>query len=217
MTMLQVDQRSDEWFAQRLGRFTGSKASELLSNGKTSGSVGAGFETLCIQKANEIVFGRDEQWDALAKNWDVKRGTDLEPEAFEFLKMLLAQKFITLEVACFFPYGSDGGASPDGIAGKNKCAEIKCPRPEKIFDLIRTGEIDKDHFNQMQYEMLATNSISCYYFNYAIWKGNPIYHLIEVEADEVIQQKIIELLPKAVKRRDEIVDELRKNIQFKIT
>lgn len=214
--MLQVEQRSNEWFEQRLGRFTGSKASELLSNGKTTGSVGVAFETLCIQKANEIVFGRDEQWDALANNWDVKRGTNLEPEAFEFLKMLLAQKFVTLEEACFFPYGSDGGASPDGIAGKNKCAEIKCPRPEKIFDIIRIGEIDKDHLNQMQYEMLATNSISCYYFNYAIWKGKPIYHLIEVEADAVVQEKIKERLPMAVKRRDEIVESLRKNCQFTI-
>jgi hypothetical protein len=76
-----MEQRSNEWFNQRLGRFTASRISDLL------GVKGLGLtgESYAFKLATEIVFGREQ--DQL-ETWDMKRGNELEPLAFELFKSL---------------------------------------------------------------------------------------------------------------------------------
>lgn len=210
-----IKQRTPEWFEQRLGRFTASTISKLLSDGKKSNaSFGVDFYSICFEKAREKVFGRDESWDI--QSWDMRRGTELEPEAFAFFQSLMARKFIPVQEATFFPYGDHAGASPDGLVGKNRSLQIKCPRPEKVDLLIRDGlnAIDKQYYEQMQMEMLCTNSEVCYFFNYCLWNGGPHHHTIEVPRDQSVIDKIIERLPQGVKQRDEYVEQLLTNKQF---
>jgi len=205
-----------EWYAARLGRFTGYNIHSLLSDGKKAGSFGEGFYTLCFEKAVEIVFGIDEEWDALKYNWDVKRGTELEPYAFEFYQSLKARQFINVEKAYFFPYGDNSGSTPDGLVGKNGTLQIKCPRPEKIFKLIAEGKdaIDPKYISQMNLEMLSTRSDHACFFNYAIWNGEPIYHEIIIEPDKSIQNKIDDRIGHGVEQRDKYVKMLKNKKQF---
>lgn len=204
-----MEQRSDEWFNQRLGRFTASTIHELLT-------TPAAFEKECFKKACEIVFGRDEYWDV--ESWDMKRGNTLEPEAIECFTGIMARKFVKVEPCFFFPYESDGGASPDSLVGNDATLQVKCPRPEKLFNLIKEGikAIDKNYISQMNMEMLSTNSTHVHFFNYAIWKGSPIHHTIIIEPDKEIQEKIIEVIPKAAKLRDQLVEQLKNNVQFEL-
>lgn len=209
-----IKQRTPEWFEQRLGRFTASNIHKLLSDGKTKGSFGADFYSICFEKAREKVFGRDESWDITS--WDMRRGTELEPEAFAFFQAIMARKFIHVQEATFFPHGDNAGASPDGLVGSNATLQIKCPRPEKVDLLIRDGikAIDKQYIEQMQMEMLSTNSELCYFFMYCLWNGKPHYHTIEVPRDQSIIDKINERLPYGVKQRDEYAEQLLTNKQF---
>ena len=205
------EQRSNEWHKQRLGRFTASEVHALMGV-KGLGETGI---TLARKKAQEIVFGRDENWNV--ETWDMKRGIEQEKIAFEIFKHNKALDFILVQEAEFFPYKDYSGASPDGLVGNDAVLEIKCPRPEKFFELIEKGfeAIDKKYIYQMQLQMKCTNSKQCHFFNYLEWNDEQLTHEIIVAYDESIAKSIIERIELAVKERNEIVKALIENCQFK--
>lgn len=216
------EQRTDFWYKQRGGRFTASVASDLIADGRAKESIGESFYTLCKRVANERFFGVDTSWNV--ESWDMKRGIETEPEAFELLsslmrtgKVIQGERHI-LETCSFFPYGENAGASPDGIVlDSDIVAEIKCPRPEKVFELIKANSIeaiDKKHYAQMQMQMLCTNSNRCVYFVYCVYKDKPVYHWIIIDRNETLIEKIktrIELGESEVKKE---LEQLKANIKF---
>jgi exodeoxyribonuclease (lambda-induced) len=205
-----MKQRSKEWFDARLGRFTASRISELL------GVRGLGLtgENYAFEKACELVYGVDEEEDF--ETFDMKRGTELEPIAFRKFKELKEFEFLDVKEATFFPFGENAGSSPDGLVGEDAILEIKCPRSKKFFKLVALGAeaIDSGYYDQMQMQMMCTNSNRCYFFNYIIFKCKEMWHEIIVERDEkrieFIKQRIIE----ATKLRDEFISYLTNNQQF---
>lgn len=205
-----IEQRTDEWFNQRLGRFTASEISDLM------GVKGLGLtgEDYAFRKACEIVFGRDNAESF--ESFDMRRGTELEPLAFKKFQELKSLDFTEVQEATFFPYGNNAGASPDGLVGKDAILEIKCPRPNKFFKLVSSGidAIDKAYIHQMQMQMLCTNSIRCHFFNYIIFNGVEMWHEIIVERDETIVNKIIERIEEATILRDKFILSLSENAQF---
>lgn len=229
------EQRSDEWFSQRLGKFTASDIHELLSDGtrdmtdlelvewkklnpkskatKTS-CIGQGLYTLAFKKACEIVFGRDESWNV--ESWDMKRGVALEPYAFELFKRKMAYEFIDVNTCEFIPFGANAGASPDGIVDVNDPLEIKCPRPEKFFKLIKDGlaAIDPEYISQMQHQMLCTGGSEAHFFNYCYYKQIDMTHHIIVPRNESIIGKIEDRICDAAIERDKFVEQLMNNKQF---
>lgn len=204
------EQLTTEWFNQRLGRFTASQISQLMGV-KGLGETG---NTLAFEKAIEIVFGRDETWNV--ETWDMKRGKDQEQEAFELFEQLKAQQFIEVQKASFFPLGVNSGASPDGLVGTDAVLEIKCPRPEKFFRIMKDGvsALDKSWTDQIQLEMKCTNSTKCYFFVFLKWQGENLYHELEIEYDAQRVDLILERIEQAVIIRDEYVNELKTNKQF---
>lgn len=200
-------QRSDEWFEQRRGRFTASRICEILGV-KGLGKTG---ETYAFEKATEIVFGIEK--DEIV-SWDVRRGVELEPNAFDKFKEL--NEFENIQESMFFPYEDDAGASPDGLVGFDSILEIKCPRPKKFFRLIADGvkAIDSNYIDQMQMQMMCTNSQKCYFFNYVEWEDEVFHHTLIVERDEKRIDLIKERIKEAVVLRDEFVQYLIINKQF---
>ena len=203
-------QRSKEWFDSRLGRFTASNISDLLGArglGKTGG-------TLAFEKSCELVYGTDEEESYTSK--DMQRGIDLEPIAFRKFKELKTLEFLEVKEAYFMPYGENAGASPDGLVSNDAVLEIKCPRSTKFFKLVALGEkeIDSNYYDQMQMQMLCSNSEKAYFFNYIIFNGKEMWHEIIINRDEkridLIKERIIE----AVQIRNEFVEYLTKNQQF---
>lgn len=205
-----MNQRSKEWFAIREGKFTASRISEILG---TKGLNLTG-ESYAFEKACELVFGVDE--DENFESFDMRRGTELEPIAFRKFKEIKEYDFLDVQETSFFVLGNSAGASPDGLVGNDAILEIKCPRSVKFFKLVAKGyeAIDKCYIDQMQMQMLCTNSKRCHFFNYIIFKGKEMWHEIIVERDEqrieLIKQRIIE----ATILRDEYVAYLTNNKQF---
>ena len=208
--MSQIEQRSNEWYEQRLGRFTGSEIHKLMGI-KGLGLTGEGY---AFEKACELVFGRNEEDSFMS--FDMQRGVQYEPLAFECFNRLNEENFITAEKCEFFTHDTFAGASPDGIVSDNAVLEIKCPKPETLFQLIATGEIDKKYMYQMQMEMLCAEKEKAYFFNYGIWNGREIYHTIEVLRDEVIIAKIKERIAEALILRDRYVQQIKDNLQFNL-
>lgn len=228
-------QRSEEWYKLRLGKFTASEIHKLLSTGSrkmteeelesykkenpkgkrtTIDCLGDTFETYCFEKAVEIVFGIDEEESFTS--FDMKRGIELEPIAFRKFQELKDLDFVEVKEAYFFPFGEDAGASPDGVVGNDGVLEIKCPRSGKFFKLIKGGldEIDKEYIAQMQFQMLCSNSKNAHFFNYIIFKGKEMWHEIVVERDEKMIDLIKERLVQAIKLRNEFVEYLINHKQF---
>lgn len=204
-----MEQRSLDWFSARLGKFTASGIHKLL--GKQG--LGETGKSYCFEKATELVFGNADDEDFVS--FDIKRGVELEPLAFKKFKETKQEDFIDVEETTFFPYGEIGGASPDGLVGQDAILEIKCPRANKFFNIVVTGNIDKEYIAQMQMQMLCSNSKRCYFFNYIIFNGVEMWHEIIVERDEVMIELIKQRIDEAVIIRDEYVNQLNNNKQWK--
>jgi len=202
-------QRTEQWYEQRKGRFTASEVHKLMGI-KGLGDTGL---SLCRKKAQEIVFGRDEEWEV--STFDMQRGISQEPIAFELFKRQKELDFIDVQECSFFPIGSNSGASPDGIVGPDGVLEIKSPRPEKFFLLVEKGleAVDPSYYDQMQLQMKATNSKRCYFFNYLFFKGQNLSHELIVERDDKRIDLIMQRIDLAVIERDKIVEILRNNFK----
>ena len=190
-----LEQRSEEWFNARLGRFTASEISKLMGI-KGLGKTG---ETYAIEKAIESVAGKDEREIFSA---DLKRGVELEPLAFKKFAETKFFDFLDVEETTFFEYGDHSGATPDGLVSDNSNLEIKCPQLVKFYKIVADGEIDIVYDWQMQHQMLCTDREKSYFFNYIIDKGIEYWHeivipreekkidLIKVRLDEAIEIKL---------------------------
>lgn len=203
-------QRSDDWFESRKGRFTASDIHKLLG----VRGLGQTGESYIFEKAIEEVFGLDKE-DTFVSS-DMQRGITLEPLAFRKFKEIKEFEFLDIQETTFFPYGSHAGASPDGLVGNDSILEIKCPRPTKFFNLVAKGfeAIDKEYIAQMQMQMLCTNSVKAYFFNYIIFNGKEMWHEIEVERDEKMIDLIKERIEQAIKIKQDLVQYLITNKQF---
>lgn len=203
-------QRSNEWFKMRLGRFTASEIYKLL------GVKGLGLtgESYAFEKAVESVYGLDEE-DTFV-SFDMQRGIDLEPLAFNKFKELKSLDFIDVQECYFFPYGEHAGSSPDGLVGNDAILEIKCPKRNKFFKLVANGEseIDKNYIYQMQHQILCTNSKRAHFFNYLIEDGKEYWHEIIIERDESIIDLIKERIKLATEIKLEYINKLKLNKQY---
>lgn len=120
-----IEQRSDEWFAQRLGRVTASKVKDVMAKGR-SGAPSATRQNYMMQLLCERLTGKREEGFTSAA---MQRGTDLEPiarSAYEFNAGVM-----TIETGLIIHPRIDGfAASPDGLAGSMGSSRLNARLPQ---------------------------------------------------------------------------------------
>lgn len=205
--MEHVQQRSLDWHAQRLGKFTASEIHKLMGI-KALGETG---KTYAFEKAVESVFGEVEETYI---SYDMQVGIDTEPLAFAKFKELKSLQFIDVESCGFFNLGGSAGASPDGLVGKDAVLEIKCPKASTFFKLVATNEVDSKYLFQMQMQMMATGRKKAYFFNYFVFEGKEYWHEIIVKQNEAICDKIWDRILEAEKEKELFAELLTNNKQF---
>jgi putative phage-type endonuclease len=155
--MIEVEQRSNEWFALRLGKVTASRVADLMAKTKTGYS--ATRENYMAQLVVErISNSQAESFTNAAMQW----GTDQEPYAraeYEATQGVMVEEcgFVshpTIEMA---------GASPDGLIGDEGLIEIKCPNTATMIDVLLTGVVASKYNTQMQFQMACTGRQWCDY------------------------------------------------------
>lgn len=203
-------QRSKEWFDERLGRFTASEIHKLLG----IQGLGETGKTYCFEKAVELAFGKEEETGFVSE--DIRRGIELEPLAFNKFKELKTLEFLDVKESFFFPYKDYAGASPDGLIDSNAVLEIKCPRHLKFLNLVVKGSsaIDKSYISQMQMQMLCSNSEKAYFFNYIVWKGKEYWNELIIERDEIHIDLIKSRMNEAKEVRDQFVNDITKKLSL---
>ena len=209
----QVEQRTDEWFKMREGRFTASQISRLLGK-ETLKTTQKSIKTYAMESAIDEMFGREPEPEFLPK--DMQRGIDLEPLAFKKFSELMEADFVEVSECGFFPLGEHSGASPDGLVGDTSILEIKCPQRAKFFRYVINGEneIDLKYMAQMQMQMLCTDTNLCYFMNYIIDKGQERWHIIEVQRDEDMIEVIKSRIDMAIEYKTQFINEIKENKQF---
>lgn len=206
--MEHVQQRSVEWYNQRLGRFTASEITRLLGKLTTATGLKA-FESYCMEKATESVFGLIEDEYT---SFDMQRGIDTEPYAFDAFYELMGEQFIEVRKSGFVNYGDHAGASPDGLVGEKDDLEIKCPNAKNFFKLAITREVPENHYAQMQMQLLCLGGDKAYYFNYLTHQGEPYHFTIEVPRDEAMITLIKERIEMAIELKLKYIEALKSTL-----
>ena len=146
-----IDQRSEAWGRLRSGRFTASRASDLMARTKTGPSASRG--SLLALLAVERLTGQPVE---TFQNDAMRRGQDLEAEARD------AYSFATglAVIECGFIECGDlpmTGCSPDGVVGADGLVELKCPaNMAKHLAALRSNEHAREYRWQLQHQLMVT-------------------------------------------------------------
>lgn len=148
-------QRTTEWFAQRLGKVTASKVADVIA--RTKSGYSASRENYLAQLVVERFTGQPtESYTNAAMQW----GTDQEPfarAAYENATGVLVEECGLV----LHPEISDSGASPDGLVGDDGLIEIKCPSTATMIETLLDDKIPGKYITQMQWQMACTGRAWC--------------------------------------------------------
>lgn len=141
-----MEQRSQEWFAERLGHVTASRMADVQA------SVGtAARRNYMTQLIAERLTGQQQE---SYTNHFMQWGTDTEPQAraaYQAEHELVDETgFVKHPLIRWF------GASPDGLVGKRGLVEIKCPATSTHLDWVLEGKVPSKHKPQMLAQLACT-------------------------------------------------------------
>lgn len=141
-----MEQRSEEWFAARRGKLTGSRFNAVMALSKRDGKPLAARKELVTTVALERLTGQTEHVPAnVAMQW----GTDHEDEAREWYEFETGKTVDEVGfVTCDIPYV---GVSPDGLIADDGGLEIKCPFGQsRHFETLTTKRVPPEYWAQVQ-------------------------------------------------------------------
>lgn len=152
---MQIEQRSNEWFAVRLGKVTASRVADLMA--KTKSGYSTSRDNYMAQLVVERITGeKAESFTNSAMQW----GTDQEPFARAAYEAVLGVLVDELGFAQH-PTIEGAGASPDGLVGDDGLVEIKCPNTGTMIETLLSGAIPAKYVTQMQFQMACTGRAWC--------------------------------------------------------
>lgn len=156
MIVLDVPQRSPEWFASRLGRLTGSCAAEMLATIK-SGEAAARRDLrtrLVVERLTQ------QPQDDGYINATMQRGIDCEPAAFASYEALTGRMART--VGFILHPTLMAGCSPDGLTDDGGLLEVKCPKSTTHVRYLRgPNEVPSEHRAQVIHNLWVTGASYC--------------------------------------------------------
>ena len=152
------EQRTEDWFQQRLGKVTASSLHKVLARTKTG--FGADRGNYLTQLVLERITGtKAEGYVNAAMQW----GIDQEPFARAAYE---AHHGVLVDEVGFIPHPTieASGASPDGLVGDDGMVEIKCPDSKTALECwLSADPVESKYFAQMQWQMACAGRLWCDY------------------------------------------------------
>ena len=190
---MEIEQRSPDWFAARLGKVTASRVADVIAKTKTGYS--ASRENYMAQLVCERLTQTPTEGFT---NAAMLHGIEQEPfarAAYETAKGVMVEEvgFIV------HPEIDMSGASPDGFVGVNGLVEIKCPTLATTMETWLTQKVPQKYFTQIQFQLAVTDRVFC---DYVVFDPRMPKHLqlfvTRVERDEDyiahIEDEIVQFL-----------------------
>jgi putative phage-type endonuclease len=149
-----MEQRTEEWFAARLGKVTASRVADVLAkikSGESASRKNYKMELVVQRLTNKV----GESFTNAAMEW----GTEQEP----FARMAYEAHtgtFVKEEGFVDHPTIEGFGCSPDGIVGEG-LIEIKCPNTATHIETVLENKAPSKYIPQMQAQMACTGAKWC--------------------------------------------------------
>lgn len=205
-----MEQRTSDWFKERWGRATASRFDDVMK-------IGRNGQALATRKnyLSELVIERltePPEEDTGFKSEAMAWGIENEPVA------LLAYELETgnqVSNAFFDKHPTlEAGASPDGYVGDDGLVEIKCPNSATHLETLKSREIPKQYYAQVQGQLWITGRKWCDFVSYdPRYPINAQLFITRIERDEEyikeLEQQITDFL-KEVEQETNYVKEFTK-------
>jgi putative phage-type endonuclease len=150
-----MEQRTEEWFAARLGKVTASRVADIIAKTKS------GYSTSRANYMAELVCERltgskGDSYQNAAMAW----GTNTEPMARAAYESRTGE---LVEEIGFVLHATiqNAGCSPDGFVGEDGLVEIKCPNTSTHIDTLLSKTAPTKYMAQMQWQMACTDRKWC--------------------------------------------------------
>lgn len=179
-TIVDVPQRSPEWFTARLGRLTGSKAAAMLA--KIAKGESAGRRNLRAQLMLERITGKSNastfQTDAM------RQGIEREAAAIGLFEVLTGRAALQSGFLAHMDFAA--GCSLDSYLGDyEEIVETKCPIQATHLEYILTGIVPDDYMKQCVHNMWVTGARVCHWLSYNPDFPEPLQSkLVTIRVDE---------------------------------
>ena len=150
-----IQQGSDAWLRQRMGKVTASRVADVIA--KTKSGYSASRANYAAQLLCERLTGTSE---ASFQNAAMQWGTEQEPfarEAYEYRTGTFVDQIAFVD----HPRIGMSGASPDGLIGADGLVEIKAPNTATHLDTLSSGKPKGIYVTQMQWQMACCDRQWC--------------------------------------------------------
>jgi predicted phage-related endonuclease len=155
-TVIDVEQRSPEWFAARAGVLTGSAASDMLATIK-SGEAAARRD-LRLRLVLEQITGASQE--DVYVSAEMKRGIEVEPLARGAYEAATGN--LVRSSGFLASTGHLAGCSLDGHVGEfDGIVEIKCGKSATHLKWLRAGAVPSEHLPQIRHNLWITGAQWC--------------------------------------------------------
>lgn len=204
------EQRSAEWFRERLGCVSSSTIADVLAKPKKGSGEATTRKNLKAKLVCELLTGkRDEDF----MSWDMQRGIQLEPLAVDEYEHKRDVECVTVG---FVPHPTipRSGASPDRLIGEDGLIEIKCPKMATHQEYILGGRVPTEYLKQMQWEMACTGRKWADFVSYH--PGMPEHlqvFIARLKRDDATIAEIEDEVRKFNAEVDEVIEKLPQAVQ----
>jgi len=200
-----IEQRTEEWFKQRLGKVTASAISNVIAKTKTG--VSASRENYSTQLTLERLTGQQaEFYTNAAMEW----GTATEPQARSAYE-LYREVFVDVVGFIDHPIIAMSGASPDGFVGEDGLVEIKCPESKTQMETLLSQKVPTKYMPQMQWQMACTGRKWCDFVSYDPRMPENLQIFVQrVERNDVYIKMLEEEVRVFIEEIDQKIEILRK-------
>lgn len=155
--IVDVPQRSPEWYAARAGRATGSRAAAVLA--KIKSGEAATRRDYKLQLAVERLVGKPQESGFI--NAEMQRGIDLEPAAREAYEIETGE--IVRSVGFFSMVEHLAGCSPDGLIDGGLVG-FKCPKSTTHVEYVKCNRVPPEYVPQVTHELWVASEAEFYDF-----------------------------------------------------
>lgn len=177
--IVMIEQRTPEWFKQRVGKITGSRVGAILGlnpwmkSKDVMRSMVREFHGAESEFKGNVATEYGTKFEQYAQDdFEIEHGLEVEETGFHVKK------------------GADWlGASPDGLIGNDAVLEIKCPYGARETGVFKPLSDQLHYHAQMQIEMFCAEKQRCYFYQWSTVNS-------EIEIVEYNQYWIDENLPK---------------------
>lgn len=152
-----IEQRTEEWFQQRLGKVTASRISDVIAKTKTG--VSTSRQNYLVQLVSERLTGK--KGDSYV-NQAMLDGIERESAARE---LYMQTRGVSVTEVGFFdhPIIKNSGASPDGAVNAEEegkyagLIEIKCPIETTHTNTLMSKSVPSKYIPQIQWQMASVS------------------------------------------------------------